>query len=122
MGEEFWGRGKIRAVECGTEAYKEALGEADIMVNTTPLGMAPKVEGMAPVDWAALKQDAFVYDIIYTPAETRLLREAKEHGHEVQNGEAMLVGQGAESLRIWTGAEVDEEVMAEALRNALQGK
>jgi len=117
---EFSSRGNICAVEFGTEAYKAALGKTDLLVNTTPLGMAPKVDGMAPVDWEALKRSAFVYDIIYTPAETRLLQEAKEHGHAIQNGEAMLVGQGAASLRIWTGAEVDEDVMAKALRAALQ--
>nr|MBO6294230.1 shikimate dehydrogenase [Schwartzia sp. (in: firmicutes)] len=76
------------------DAFAGALASADILVNTTPLGMTPKTEEMPPVDWSRVQKDAFVYDIIYTPGCTRFLREAKAHGHRVTNGVAMLVGQG----------------------------
>jgi shikimate dehydrogenase len=98
------------------------LASADILVNTTPLGMTPKTEEMPPVDWNRVQKDAFVYDIIYTPGCTRFLREAKAHGHRVTNGVAMLVGQGAEALSLWTGVQPDESVMEQALLAALSEK
>ena len=64
----------------------------------------------------------FVYDIIYTPGCTRFLREAKARGHRVTNGVAMLVGQGAEALSLWTGVQPDESVMEQALLAALSEK
>ena len=86
---------------------------------TTPLGMTPKVEDCPPVDWSMVNPDAFVYDIIYTPAETRFLREAREHGHAVVNGEEMLAGQGAAALKLWTDIQPDLGCMQKALRKAL---
>ena len=78
--------------------------------------MTPKVEETPPVDWDSVKASAFVYDIIYTPAETRFLREAREHGCAIQNGEAMLAGQGAAALALWTDIEPDAACMCHALR------
>ena len=101
------------------DAFAEALAAADILVNTTPLGMTPKTEEMPPVDWERVRDEAFVYDIIYTPGCTRFLREAKAHGHRVTNGVAMLVGQGAEALSLWTGVRPDEGAMEQALLEAL---
>ena len=99
--------------------FAGALETADLLVNTTPLGMTPKTEDAPPVDWARVRGDAFVYDIIYTPECTRFLREAKAHGHRTANGVAMLVGQGAEALYLWTGVHADESVMERALLAAL---
>lgn len=106
----------------GGDGFKAALNEADILVNTTPLGMTPDVEGTPPVDWGFVKPSAFVYDIIYTPGRTRFLRDAEEHGHPVMNGTAMLVGQGAEALSLWTGVRPDEGVMERALMDALRAR
>ena len=103
-------------------AFAEKLQAADLLVNTTPLGMTPNVEECPPVDWSKVKADAFVYDIIYTPAETRFLREAREHGHKTVNGEEMLAGQGAAALKMWTGIEPDLSCMQEALHQALTDK
>lgn len=101
------------------DAFAGALASADILVNTTPLGMTPKTEEAPPVDWDCVRPEAFVYDIIYTPGCTRFLCEAKEHGHRVTNGVAMLVGQGAEALSLWTGVQPDESAMEQALLEAL---
>lgn len=111
---------ELRVVDWTASAYRGVLSAADLLVNTTPLGMLPKLDGMPPVDWEALRREALVYDVIYTPAETRLLREAREHGHDIQNGETMLVGQGAASFELWTGVKPDFEVMRKALRQALE--
>lgn len=120
--DEFRPYGELDVSLWQTEAFDEKLSQADLIVNTTPLGMTPNVDAMPPVDWTRVKEDAFCYDIIYTPQETRFLREAREHGHATLNGEAMLVGQGAAALQKWTGIEPDTECMKLALRQALQSR
>lgn len=101
-------------------AFLDALGAAEILVNTTPLGMTPKVEATPPVDWGLVQPSAFVCDIIYTPARTRFLRAAEARGCRTLNGTAMLVGQGAEAFELWTGVRPDEDAMERALLEALQ--
>lgn len=101
------------------ESFKEELKSADLLINTTPLGMVPNVDTMPPVDLECISAECFVYDIIYTPAETKFLRVARAKGCKTLNGEGMLVGQGAEAFRLWTGVEPNQQVMAEALRSML---
>ena len=119
--ERFQDYGKVRVLHWETDEFQAALGCADLLVHTTPLGMAPNVDAMPPVSWTALKPSALVYDIIYTPAETRLLREAREHGHQTINGAPMLVGQGAAAFALWTGTAPDRAYMEKQLRAALAG-
>lgn len=114
---------KITLLDWQTAEFEQSLSQAELLINATPLGMYPKVDAAPPVNWDKVAREIFVYDIIYTPAETKFLKQAKEHGCQVLNGEAMLVGQGAESFRLWTGVEPDTGVMTQALRQALaQGK
>ena len=84
--------------------------------------MTPHTDGMPPVVWQDLKASAFVYDIIYTPAHTRFLREAAAHGYTILNGEEMLVGQGAAAFARWTGQEPDLACMLDALRRELSSR
>lgn len=102
------------------EGFEDCLKDADILINTTPLGMAPKVDAAPPVKWDAVKLGAFAYDIIYTPAKTCFLEEAESHGCEILNGEEMLAGQGAAAFKLWTGVDPELSVMTEALRKALE--
>lgn len=109
----------VKVFNWETEGFHEALRAAELLVNTTPLGMEPKVDGMPPIELNLLPKEAMVYDIIYTPAETRLLREAKSLGYSTVNGEYMLAGQGAEAFRMWTGKVPDESLMRRVLRESL---
>ncbi len=109
----------ITLLDWSTPEFDRALAKAQLLINSTPLGMCPHVEAMPPVNWDKVSKGILVYDIIYTPAETLFLKQAREHGCLTLNGEAMLIGQGAESFRLWTGIELDTEVMAQALREAL---
>lgn len=118
--DEFSQYGFIDVNHWESADFTAYLSVADLLVNTTPLGMVPYLDKMPPVDWSIVNPKAFVYDIIYTPAETRFLREAREHGHETLNGEAMLVGQGAAAFSKWTGVTPDTAVMTTALRKALE--
>ena len=119
LAEEFRQYGDIRALSWEGEDFCRAMREADLLVNTTPLGMHPREDAMAPVDLRDLKEGALVYDVIYTPAETKLLREAASLGHPTLNGEGMLVGQGAAAFRLWTGVDPDRDLMKKVLREFL---
>ncbi|MCF2584655.1 shikimate dehydrogenase [Mitsuokella multacida] len=125
LAEEFAAYGEIQVLHWEDSAFAEHLAVTDLLVNTTPLGMYPHVEGMPPVDWTKLKKDALVYDIIYTPERTRFLSEAQAHGHAIINGEGMLAGQGEAAFTLWTGVAPDLALMKRALREELdlrQGK
>ena len=111
----------IEVLDWSSPEFAAKLSVAQLLINSTPLGMAPKTDAMPPVDWSRVQPDTFVYDIIYTPAETLFLRTAREQGCRTLNGEAMPVGQGAEAFRLWTGKELPQEPMAAALRAALEG-
>ncbi len=103
------------AVRSGLLADFAALGgEADLIINCTSVGMVPDVQA-CPIDPALLKPRHAVYDIVYQPRETVLLREARRTGCRTVEGVGMLVHQGAASFRTWFGREPDTEVMFNAL-------
>lgn len=110
----------IKALSWESEEFRSEFKTAELLVNTTPLGMSPNTDGMPPVELELLPKTALVYDIVYTPAETRLLKEANGLGHATVNGEYMLAGQGAEAFRMWTGQTPDEDLMRRILRESLR--
>ena len=102
------------------EGRREMAGNSDLIVNATPLGMAPRTdETPLPGEW--LRQGQFVCDLVFNPDPTRLMREARERGCPVLGGLDMLVHQGALSFQLWTGIEPPLPVMAAAARAALEG-
>lgn len=105
----------VRAVSWAEGAFSEALQRAELIVNTTPLGMYPQVEESPPIPWEWVNPKAVLYDLIYTPDKTRFLAAGERRGHRIINGLLMLVGQGAAALQLWTGREADRQVMARAL-------
>lgn len=93
--------------------------EADVLVNTTPVGMWPKDREM-PVPRETLRRFQRVVDIIYNPLPTRLLREAEKEGGKTMSGLEMFLHQGAEQFRLWTGMDPPFEVMRKAVLEELQ--
>ena len=109
----------IKAYDWLSEEFANWLLKADLLINTTPLGMQPNIDAMPPVDWEKVNKTAFVYDIVYVPAKTKFLQKAEECGHATLNGERMLAEQGAAALKIWSGAKINVDIMIKALRNFL---
>lgn len=101
----------------GTDAAVEAVLAADIVANATSLGMKP--DDPPPVDPGAIHPHQFVYDTIYVPAETRLLREARARGAQTLGGLGMLAYQGARAIEIWTGQWPDADLMKRVLAEKL---
>lgn len=103
-------------------ADEQLLAGADLIVNTTSVGM--ERGGIdpdeSPLDAQLLPDGAVVLDMVYRPARTRLMRDAEARGLRAENGLEMLVQQGAASLRIWTGLqEVPVGLMRAAALEAL---
>lgn len=103
------------------EEVPVALGAADLLVNATPVGMFPHCEETPLADPGWLRPGLVVYDLIYNPEQTRLMREAEEAGCQSCGGLGMLVRQGALALEMWTGAEAPVAVMRKAAQDALAG-
>jgi shikimate dehydrogenase len=100
-------------------AGDRVMGDAfDILVNATPLGMGTN-SNFAVLTAPQLAGLKLVYDLVYNPAETRLMREAKTAGVPTLGGLEMLIAQGAEQFRIWTGLDAPVEQMRAAVEKRL---
>ena len=83
--------------------------------------MTPDVEG-TPVDGSLIRPGTLVFDTVYNPMRTRLLREAEEAGARTLSGLRMLVYQGAAAFKLWTGEEPPVELMYDAVTEVLGGE
>lgn len=121
LAADFAATADIRALPRGVAGA--ALGTADMIVNTTSVGM--EIGGVdpqaSPLTAEELPARGVVVDLIYRPARTLLLRMAAERGLKVENGLEMLVRQGARSLELWTGRQAPVDVMRRAAEQALAG-
>ena len=93
----------------------------DLLVNTTPLGMHPDTDA-TPVEAERLRPGAIVFDTVYRPLETRLLREARGRGCGTQDGLDMLVHQAREQLRLWCGQAPDPAPLRRAALETLRAR
>jgi shikimate dehydrogenase len=110
---------EVKALELTAENLKKAVNNAEILVNATSLGMSPEIDA-TPVPAELLRADLTVFDVVYNPLQTRLLREAKAAGAKTIDGLEMLVRQGAVSFEIWTAVKPPADVMREAALSLLQ--
>ncbi len=94
------------------EAFAAAVKSCDILVNATKVGMAP-LDGETLVDPALYRPGLVVADTVYNPRETRMIREAAAAGCVVVGGIGMLLQQGVEAFRLFTGKEMPEDEVAE---------
>jgi 3-dehydroquinate dehydratase/shikimate dehydrogenase len=101
----------------GWEELQAGRVRGDVLGNSTSLGMAPNVEE-TPVPAAALQGYQLVFDAVYTPLWTRLLRDARDAGCAVVDGLQMFVGQAVDQFELFTGAAAPVEVMREAVLGA----
>ena len=100
----------------GLDSLRALLADADLLVNATSVGME---ENRSPVPADALHADLAVLDAVYSPIETRLLRDATAAGATTIDGAWMLLFQGVEAFERWTGREAPVAAMNEALRTRL---
>ncbi len=128
-------RVSYQAVPAGTPEVKDALQKADVIINATPLGLKPQDPRVVPEGWiprvgkthvaprGRVSQKAscgsmLFMDLIYNPAMTPFLKDAKKKGHRTLNGLGMLLYQGARALEHWTGRKAPVGVMRQSLLQA----
>lgn len=106
------------ALELNRGNLTDALKKADILVNSTSVGMSPDTENsLVPAE--LLRPDLVVYDIVYNPVKTRLLREAEAAGAATVSGVDMLVWQGAVAFELWTGKKPPVDIMKKVVMKHL---
>lgn len=79
----------------------EMIATNTLIINTTPMGMAPNKDAYPPIDYAATSDKHLLYDLIYNPAETKFLSLGRQHGAQIKNGLEMLHIQAEASWDIW---------------------
>lgn len=111
------------AEEIGAESADlddpESIKDMDIIINATSVGMSPD-SGSTPLPDKFITGGQIVFDSIYVPYETRLLREAAAKGAKVIHGTEMLLGQAVVQFKLYTGYEAPETAMRQALEQALK--
>ena len=101
------------------EVKRRELRDADLVINATSVGMRPN-ENLSLVNPDLLGPDLAVFELVYNPVETKLLKDARKAGSKVIDGLSLLLHQGVESFSIWTGVKPPIEVMRKALESALE--
>ena len=91
-----------------------SLGEYDVVVNATPVGSNSQID-QTPVTESQLNGVRWVYDLVYNPGETRLMREAGAAGCGILGGIEMLIAQAQRQFKLWTGTSATAEVMEKAV-------
>jgi shikimate dehydrogenase len=94
--------------------FLQASDDCALILNTTPLGMTPNPDASPWLNGTPFPPDAFVYDLVYTPAETLFVRQAREAGLRAAAGLGMLVEQGALAFELWTGKPAPRSLMRQA--------
>ncbi len=104
--------------EFSMNSLKKAINSVDILMNATPIGTYPNLdESIVPQE--LIKKDMVVFDAVYNPKKTKLIRDAEKMGAKVIPGYEMFVGQGAASFKLWTGIDAPIDIMRRAVLKAL---
>lgn len=98
----------------------DAIERADIVIHATPVGMSPHPD-QTLIDPRLLHPGQIVYDIVYNPLETKLLREARQRGCRTIPGYEMLLLQGVAQFELWTGQPAPVSLMRDVLLQQLRG-
>ena len=114
MGSASLQPSRLCALPLTAEHLAECAREADLLVNSTSVGMWPEIDGSIWPLGTALPAHLTVFDLVYNPLQTRLLQQAQESGAQAIDGLGMLVEQGALAFELWTGRPAPLEVMRAA--------
>ncbi len=123
LANELKDKMKIKAVgkNFKYEALKSLIFDVDILINATPVGMYPDVN-KTPISKDLLAEHLFVYDVIYNPLNTQLLKDASKIGCKTLNGIEMFINQGALAFEWWTDTKPNTNVMKKTIIEILKTK
>jgi shikimate dehydrogenase len=106
--------GVCKVQSASPDDAERLLKENELVINATPVGMAPNTDA-TPFDTSLLGAHNMVCDVVYVPHETKLLREAEARGCRTLAGYWMMIWQGVEAFRRWTGRDPDVDAMTRAV-------
>jgi shikimate dehydrogenase len=107
-----------RAQALDKSTLAAAMGQAEIVLHCTPIGMHPNgAQSLVPP--ALLRKGQVVFDVVYNPRQTKLLREAEAAGCRVISGVEMFLGQALVQFELWTGRPAPSDVMRCVLKERL---
>ena len=112
LGYQF---GNIHAIEFNFQIFQRS--NFQLLVNTTPVGMAPNIDQSPLPENLSLPSNIFVYDLVYNPRETKLVRDACAQGLQATTGLGMLIEQAALAFELWTGHTPPRENLWNAVEN-----
>jgi len=115
----FFPKSRIGVFLLEGENLKEKIEKTHLLVNATSLGMPPRVDNTPLPDEKLFHPNLLVYDLIYHPARTLFLRQAKRAGAKIINGLPMLVYQGIESFYLWTGLKLEGKEVLEMIKRLM---
>lgn len=114
LGESFVSiaqSGQIAPLTLNKGSFRKVSGLCDLIVNATPVGMNPDVDNCPWPEQVAFPEQAVLYDLIYNPFETYLMKRAAAQRVRCRNGMGMLIEQAALAFEKWTGQVVDRQIM-----------
>ncbi len=111
----------VKVASLNRTELTKALKNVDVLINATSVGMHPKIDKTL-VRANMMRRGLVVYDIVYKPLRTKLLREARRAGGKTIDGLGMLVHQGALAFEIWTGKRAPIKIMKAAAKRELRGE
>jgi len=109
----------VKSIDLG-EKLEIELSNADILINTTPIGMYPNVDQEPLVKAELMHENLVVKDCVYNPLQTGLIKEAEKCNAKVVSGLKMLIYQGMEAFRIWTGVTPPLEIFERSLKGQFE--
>jgi len=112
-----WAPGLLESIPLEKGSLRDISGDADLVVNTTPLGMSPNPGACPWPEGVPFPKGCVIYDLVYEPRETLLVKLARGAGLRAFNGLGMLVEQAALAFERWTGVTASREAMRRAVMN-----
>ena len=110
---------KLPETEVSFGLIDQIIGTVDVLINATPVGMYPKVDEQ-PIHNCAIGRCGAVFDAIYNPLETALVKRARANGSKAEGGMSMLVWQAVVAHQIWDGSEYDSRDIEQLCRDAAE--
>ncbi len=106
---------RLSVCQYSIDVLEPLVSSFDLVVNTTPVGMAPSIDATPWLTGLSFPRHAFVYDLVYNPRETKLTLDSRSAGLRAVTGLGMLVEQAALAFNIWTGQDVPRSVLLEKM-------
>ncbi|MHA1271713.1 MAG: shikimate dehydrogenase [Candidatus Helarchaeota archaeon] len=113
--------GKVSIFQSNNENLKNVIEMSNLLINCTPVGMFPKINE-TPVPKSLLRDDLNIFDVVYNPLETQLIKDAKSIGAKAVGGIKMFLYQGVEGFELWTGKKAPVELMEKIIIEELTSK